>query len=151
MRVALIFILLMLAACEKKIVGKYESYNDVLNSSLIDKGWVPAFIPKNATNIIESHSVDIGEMNVVYNFHGNQYFSSGFEIKPLEKIEINQILERIKLPEWSDFSIESGSQLFFFCGDSGVGVLIVSPLQGKAFYREPVVTKHHSCQPDGSE
>lgn len=46
----------------------FSSYKDAKKSGLIEKGWIPPFIPKSAYNIKEQHRVDQSYINVEFNF-----------------------------------------------------------------------------------
>jgi hypothetical protein len=41
----------------------FETYKQLEESELIDKGWVPSFIPRSAYDIHERHKVDVGRVN----------------------------------------------------------------------------------------
>ena len=47
----------------------FETYQQLQKSELIDKGWVPGFIPGSAYDIHEKHKVDVGRVNVKFRFH----------------------------------------------------------------------------------
>ena len=46
----------------------FETYKQLEESELIDKGWVPSFIPRSAYDIHERHKVDVGRVNVKFRF-----------------------------------------------------------------------------------
>jgi|GEM_PF-1096853 len=46
----------------------FDTYQQLENSQLIAKGWVPSFIPKSAYDIYETHKVDVGRVNVRFRF-----------------------------------------------------------------------------------
>ena len=46
-----------------------ETYQQLKESELIDKGWVPSFIPRSAYDIHEKHRVDVARVNVRFRFH----------------------------------------------------------------------------------
>lgn len=46
----------------------FETYQELKESELMNKGWVPSIIPKSAYNIYEKHKVDVGRVNVSFRF-----------------------------------------------------------------------------------
>jgi len=46
----------------------FETYQQLKESELIDKGWVPSVIPKSSYDIHETHKVDVGRVNVRFRF-----------------------------------------------------------------------------------
>lgn len=51
--------------------NSFENYQALYKSGLIQKGWVPEFIPKSAYNIKENHRVDNEEIYVEFHFIEN--------------------------------------------------------------------------------
>lgn len=46
----------------------FQTYQQLKESELINKGWVPNFIPKSSYDIDETHNVDVGLVNVRFRF-----------------------------------------------------------------------------------
>ena len=46
----------------------FETYQQLEESELIGKGWVPTFIPRSAYDIHETHKVDVARVNVKFRF-----------------------------------------------------------------------------------
>jgi len=46
----------------------FDTYQQLEQSELIDKGWVPSFIPRSAYDIHETHKVDVARVNVRFRF-----------------------------------------------------------------------------------
>ena len=46
----------------------FSTYEELTRSGLIQKGWVPDFIPRSAYNINENHRVDVPRVNVKFRF-----------------------------------------------------------------------------------
>ena len=51
--------------------NSFNNYQALQESDLIEKGWVPAFIPKSAHNIKEQHRVDVTDIYVEFYFKEN--------------------------------------------------------------------------------
>ena len=52
----------------EKQESQFKSYRDLQASGLIEKGWVPEFIPRSAYEIHERHRVDVAGVNVAFRF-----------------------------------------------------------------------------------
>jgi len=48
--------------------NNFENYQSVIESGLIQRGWVPEFIPESSYNINEHHTVDDPSIYVELNF-----------------------------------------------------------------------------------
>lgn len=48
--------------------NEFSTYEELSNSELINKGWVPRFVPESAYTIKESHYVDQSFINVEFSF-----------------------------------------------------------------------------------
>ena len=49
-------------------VSAFEKYQQLKDSELINKGWVPSFIPRSSYDIHEKHKVDVARINVKFRF-----------------------------------------------------------------------------------
>lgn len=66
--VALLFGAIWLIGYSETSESHFETYQQLKESELINKGWVPIFIPKSAYDIDETHTVDVGRVNVRFRF-----------------------------------------------------------------------------------
>jgi hypothetical protein len=46
----------------------FDTYQQLEETELIGKGWVPSFIPRSAYDIHETHKVDVWRVNVKFRF-----------------------------------------------------------------------------------
>jgi hypothetical protein len=51
-------LLLSVAGCSEQIDATYSTYADAQRAGAIERGWVPAFVPPSARDIIASHNLD---------------------------------------------------------------------------------------------
>ena len=47
----------------------FSSYEEAAQSGLMERGWIPAFIPRSAYDIKEKHRVDSPRIDVDFRFH----------------------------------------------------------------------------------
>jgi hypothetical protein len=64
----LLFGAIWLVGYSETFESHFETYQQLKESELINKGWVPDFIPKSAYDIDETHTVDAGRVNVRFRF-----------------------------------------------------------------------------------
>lgn len=64
----LVMIILSLFLFNPIISSSYNNYTELVESQVIDKGWVPEFIPKSAKNIFEKHNIDTNTGFVEFTF-----------------------------------------------------------------------------------
>ena len=55
----------------EKESNEFRNYEEVEESGLINRGWIPQFIPESAYNIIEKHRVDVPHIDVEFAFDTN--------------------------------------------------------------------------------
>jgi len=66
--VILVMIVLSLFLFNSITSSSYNDYTELVESQVIDKGWVPEFIPKSARNIFEEHNIDTNSGFVEFTF-----------------------------------------------------------------------------------
>jgi hypothetical protein len=69
--VAISTLTLMYFLTSEKEDNSFNNYQALKESGLIEKGWVPAFIPKSAHNIKEHHRVDVADIYIEFYFKEN--------------------------------------------------------------------------------
>jgi len=67
--------------------NNFKSYELAVESGLIDRGWIPSFIPKSSYNIKEQHKVDVP--NIFVELHFEPQDISYFE-KECDLISVNE-------------------------------------------------------------
>lgn len=73
--VAILFAVLAILVVAVWLIGSsetyeshFDTYQQLKESELTDKGWVPSFIPRSAYDIHEKHRVDVARVNVRFKF-----------------------------------------------------------------------------------
>lgn len=46
----------------------FSNYKEAKASGIMDRGWIPTFIPKSATNINEQHDLDTNWVKMTFNY-----------------------------------------------------------------------------------
>ncbi len=113
----------------------YESYEDALVG--IEAGWLPAWLPKSATSIRESHNIDTNECFVMFDFVPTERFYATCQ----EVAAGGLIFPRPEQKErFSDFVTDSlrlihedESLSFFRCEGRSTRALAVEAVSGRAY------------------
>lgn len=67
------FAVLLLAFCEymeyiENPKSYFSSYDDAKNSGIMDRGWIPIFIPKSSYQIHERHNIDSNRVMMPFKY-----------------------------------------------------------------------------------
>ena len=46
----------------------YKDYEEAKKSGIMDKGWIPTFIPKSSTDIFEQHNIDVNWVRMRFKY-----------------------------------------------------------------------------------
>jgi len=66
--VILVMVVLSLFLFNPITSSSYNDYTELVESQIIDKGWVPEFIPKSARNIVEEHNIETNTGFIEFTF-----------------------------------------------------------------------------------
>lgn len=53
--------LALICSCSEQLTKQYNAYHDALREGAIARGWIPHWIPRDATDIFEQHDIDTNE------------------------------------------------------------------------------------------
>ena len=62
------FLASVLLGCGEYKSNNFANYAEASESGIIERGWIPAFIPKSAYDINEQHRVDVDSIDVEFMF-----------------------------------------------------------------------------------
>jgi hypothetical protein len=140
-RFELLFLAVLLVGCDSRwsdqvSSSQYSSLSEAVGANAVAKGWIPDFLPKSATNIIEWHNVEIDRSRVEFSFDTK---ADGKWIEPLFKPVPDSQAEHLKreLLQSRGATIRSRENLRFYelSGHQGEhGYLAVNYGQGRAQY-----------------
>ena len=66
--IATIAVMLVLFYDPDQIKAEFATYEELQQSGYFEKGWLPPFLPKSSTNIIETHNLDTNIVKALFNF-----------------------------------------------------------------------------------
>ncbi len=65
----------------------FSSYDEAKKSGLMDKGWIPIFIPKTSSEIHEQHSLDTNNVFISFKYDQTEKVELNEHCSGIEKIE----------------------------------------------------------------
>ncbi|MDQ1091138.1 hypothetical protein QE400_000551 [Xanthomonas sacchari] len=115
----------------------YETHADAVADDAIAKGWVPDFLPQNATDIYEQHSVDTGGVAVIFSATDGNFLK---DFSRLDHSYVTAAEESFSLVHSPAKYPEGVSTYYYKCGNEGLG-LLKTHNGAKFYYIEPVSRK----------
>ena len=95
----------------------FATYDDLITSGYLEKGWLPPFLPESSKNIIETHNLDTNIVKAVFDYERSD--TQGVEDVCREKTAIENGVE---------YRCEhEGRSLLIKLMDNGEGYLYSSP------------------------
>lgn len=59
---------MVLLKLSEQTKAEFETYDDLLKSGYIEKGWLPDFLPKSSRNILETHNIDTNHVEASFEY-----------------------------------------------------------------------------------
>ncbi len=94
--------------------SEFKDYKALMTSGLIEKGWVPKYIPKSSTEIFEKHNLDTNSVTMYFKYVPTE--------KKLTESKCKLVIEN-----------EIGSK--YICEDEGRTSILTLRNDGEGFYR----------------
>lgn len=64
---AAVILAVLLAGCNENMRASYETYAEAEADGAISRGWIPAYVPPSATQIMEVHNLDVNTQRIRFN------------------------------------------------------------------------------------
>lgn len=127
---------LLLVSCgQDAVTSSYKAYSEVQKAGIIEKGWIPDFLPTSAVDIKEIHNVELDASRVEFTF---QTEDSGFlklftEADSASKAEI---LRGARLDAWSHLKEHDKLRAYVRNSPGVAGYLVIDFSTNRAQYWE---------------
>ncbi len=106
----------------------FENYETLVESGYLQNGWIPEYLPKDITNIVEVHNIDSNEVWIESDFTGK------FPIDPkMWSVLATQDMKNRIVKRWR---LQSES-LDFYTHSSSDGVIAIDSQRGKLYFHSP--------------
>jgi hypothetical protein len=133
-------LLLSAAGCSEQVDEAYPTYAVAQRAGATERGWVPAFVPSSARDIVGSHDLDTNRQTL------------RFAIPPSEAgrmvAGLRQVSARDRRPA-ADLSGKHGlgaaSEAYVVCAEPLSGVLVLDRRSGRAVYDTTVEWAEDDC------
>jgi len=116
---------------------RFDGYSDVLKSGLIEKGWIPEFLPKDAFNVIHQHDLDTGETVVEFSFKVQFVGSLGTLWRALPSQSLAEYQKEATMVAW-DLKNVSNATFYVAEGFDRHSVLAIDDSSKRALYWETI-------------
>ncbi|MEE7546619.1 hypothetical protein HF319_05850 [Xanthomonas sp. Kuri4-1] len=131
----LIMGLIFISGCSDDGPKFYSSYGDAVNDNAVAKGWIPDFIPKDATDIHERHDIESNHIAVIFRSPSTDFLVGFNKIKGRYNEYSGKEFTGRRAP--TKYSM-NGARYYYRCSDEGTGLLAVKS-ERYFYYIEPVV------------
>jgi hypothetical protein len=127
-----------LAGCQRGQTNSYASYAEADKAGAIDRGWVPEFLPRDASNITESHDVDVGRIAIAFDAQENAFLAQFAALPRDQGSGAAEIAARTALAK----EVRGISAAYYYrCAESGMGLLVHPVGTTRYLYSEPMADR----------
>lgn len=136
-------LLVPLAACSEEIEERYSTWAEAKRAGAIDKGWVPAFVPKRARDIRDIHNLDTNAQILEFMTLPSDV---PVMVRGLRAVSADDVMAAAKLSkELRLNSISQGVEAYVVCAEPLNGALLVDRQSGRTVYKTPVDWADNNC------
>lgn len=129
----------LLVGCQDSSTNRYASRSQVGAQDAFDRGWIPEFVPANASNIIEAHDIDSNHVRVEFSIPSDEkdLLVDGANFVLLPEDAVSKVTASIDIPRWSTIGNRNLMPVAKCDGDRGVGLGLINTETGRVHYFEP--------------
>lgn len=134
---------LLLTACGDITDERYATYAEARDAGMIERGWMPDFVPTSATDIHDVHDLDTNAQTLIFSATGSEIPALIARFRPA-RMEDRDVARRMT----DDLGWESDSaeiQAYQLCRGDDPGGLFVNHETGVIAYKVPVDWTTFSC------
>ena len=144
MRRLIAILLLSLSACSEQVEEAYPTWAEAQRAGAVERGWIPAFVPRSAREIKESHDLDSNRQTLFF-------VARPEDVEPMVE-SLPPSLGRENQAAASDLATEHGlapaSDAYLVCAKPLNGALVVDRKSGRAVYTTAVKWADEACSRD---
>ena len=136
---------LLLIACSGVTDESYATYAEARDAGLIDRGWMPDFVPPSATDIHEVHDLDTNAQILTFSAPGSDVpeITARFRPAPTEDRAITRRM--IADLGWESDTLGASVQAYQLCRADVPGGLFVNHETSVIAYKVPVAWTTFNC------
>jgi len=114
-------------------VEKFSSYPQLRLAELVDKGWVPEFLPEDAFEIIHRHDLDTNESATEFSYVSSFVSKIEGRLRPVPHDLLEKRMHEAEEIEWS-FPNVTSAQYFEIQSSDMDAVLAIDDVSKRALY-----------------
>lgn len=114
-------------------VDRFNTYTEVISSRLIEKGWIPDFLPKDAFNIIHQHDLDTSESVTEFSYKQPFTKNLGNILKSAPSQSIVKLQKEASDIEWNFKNVER-AKYFEIKSAEGNSILAIDEISKRALF-----------------
>lgn len=138
--IAITALLLLFVGCGEQIDETYPTYADAERAGAVERGWIPAFVPLSASDIVDSHDLDTNRQKLQFKLPPsaiNEMVADLRKVSANDQEAIAVLLDK--------HGLRQGSEAYVVCSEVQDGILAVDSEQGKAVYDTTVDWSDDDC------
>lgn len=133
--------LLLLIGCGEQADEAYATYADAERAGAVARGWVPAFIPSSARDLVETHDLDTSAQTLHFKLPPSDI---GSMVAGLQRVSARDREASASLSE--SHGLGSASEIYVVCGTPRNGALVVDRETGDAVFDTTVDWLDDACR-----
>lgn len=130
----------LLISCSEELEESYASFAEAENDGAVKRGWVPAFVPKSARDIHDTHNLDTNAQTLEFRANPSDVHAMVAGLRPILPDDKSAAAELIK-----DFQLGEPSAAYIVCSGPLNGALIVNRKSGHAVYMTTINWADDDC------
>ncbi|MNY28259.1 hypothetical protein D3C86_1622200 [compost metagenome] len=140
---AIILVGLLATACDEVVHERYADFHAAKDAGAIERGWIPAFVPKSAYDIHERHDLDTGAQELSFRLPPADIpaMLSGME---RAESDAEAVRRTVMATDWTPDTLDQIA-VYQTCRNGEAAALAVNADTGAAFYRAPVKWRSSPC------
>lgn len=114
-------------------VERFSSYSQLRIAGLVDKGWVPEFLPEDAFEIMHQHDLDTSESATEFSYVTSFIPKIKGQLRPVPHALLEKRRREAEEIEWA-FPHVNGAQYFEIQSSDMDVVLVIDDVSKRALY-----------------
>ena len=132
---------LSLFGCSEQIDETYATYADAERAGAIERGWLPAFVPRSARNLEETHDLDTSRQTLSFTIPASDAASMAARFRTTSAEDSDAAAKLI-----DQHGFNAASKVFVVCAKPLSGALAVDAKSDRAVFTTTIDWVDDDCQ-----
>jgi len=140
MRRLVAIFLLSLSACSEQAEEAYPTWAEAQRAGAVERGWVPAFVPRSAREIRDSHDLDSNRQTLFF-------VARPEDVEPMVEgfLPVSVANQAVASDLATEHGLAPASDAYLVCAKPLNGALVVDRESGRAVYTTAVRWTDAEC------